>query len=122
MESLAVHGCAATTPDGDAPRDHRLNCCGVKGPLQHCRDLTFPQPSEVIQALPHLLHWGGDVGGPCQVHRDLDSEVPVVVCALHRGSVDHERGVMTPLLLPPKVHNHLLGLGHVQVQLVSLAP
>lgn len=63
VESLTVRGSAATKPDGDAPG---LNCCGVKGRLQHCRDLTFPQPSELIQALPRLLHWAEDVGGPCQ--------------------------------------------------------
>lgn len=67
VESLNVHGSAAAIPDGDAPGDHRIICCGVKGPLQHCRDLTFPQPSEVIKVLPPFLHWGGDVGGPCQV-------------------------------------------------------
>lgn len=33
--------------------------------------------------------------------RDLDSEVPVVLCALHRGFIDPESGVMAPLLLPP---------------------
>lgn len=64
VESLTVRGSAATKPDGDAPGIHRLNCCGVKGRLQRCRALTFPQPSEVIQALPCLLHWAGDVGGP----------------------------------------------------------
>lgn len=52
------------------PREHRLYCCSVEGLLQHCGDVEFPHPSEVVQALSCLLHQGGDVGG-CQVHNDV---------------------------------------------------
>lgn len=90
--------------------------------MQHCSDIISPQPSDVLQALSHLLHWGGDVGCPCQLLRDLDSEVPVVLCDLHWSSIDPERGVMAPLLLNPEAHSNLLGPGHVQVQDVSPAP
>lgn len=104
VESLPVHGSAATISDGDAPRDHRPNCCGVKGPPQYCRETTPSQPSEVI--------------GPCQVLRDLHPEVSVILCAPHQGPADPESHQTAPLLPPPEAHNHLLGLGHIQVQVV----
>lgn len=34
VESFPVHIGAATVPGGGAPSVHRLNCCGIKGPLQ----------------------------------------------------------------------------------------
>ena len=79
------------------------------------------QPSEVVQALAGLLHQGGDVRGPCQVLRDVHTEVPIAVYSLHRSLIDPERSVMAHVLLPPEVHSHLLCLGDLQV-LVVFAP
>lgn len=50
----------------------------------------------------------------------MDTEVPIVANTLYQGPIDPKRCVMAPLLLPPGVHNHLLGLGD-QVQVVLLA-
>ena len=77
MKSFPVLSHTAVIPGGDAPGEHRLDCGGVESPLQGCGDFKFPQPSKGIQPLPRLLHQGGDVGGPCQVLRDVDAEVPV---------------------------------------------
>ena len=76
----------------------------------------------MIQPLLRLLHQGGDMGGPCQVLGDVDTEVPVAADSIYRGPIDPERGVIAPLLLPPEVHDHLLGFGDIEVQVILLAP
>ena len=51
MESFPVLGAAVAIPGSDASRDDRLDS-GREDSLQPCGDLTFPQTSELIQALP----------------------------------------------------------------------
>ena len=102
--------------------EHRPYRCDVYGPLQRCRNLEFTQPSELVQALPSLPHQGGDVGNPCQVLRYVHTEVHVVIHSHHRSPINPERSVMAPLLLPPDVHNHLLCLEDVQVQVLVFIP
>jgi len=121
MKSFPVLSHTAAIPGGDASGEHRLDCGGVESPLQRCGDFKFPQPSEVIQPLPRLLHQGGDVGGSCQVLGDVDDEVPVSADSIYRDPIDPERGVMAPLLLLSNVHNLLLGFEDVQVQFILLA-
>lgn len=91
VKSFPIHDSAANVPD--APSEHRLNRCTVEGLLQRCGGLRFPQLSEVVQGLPCLLHHVGDVGCPGQVFGDADTEVPVAVYSLHRGSIYPKRSM-----------------------------
>jgi len=53
---------------------------------------------------------------------DVDAEAPVAADTIYRGPIHPERGVMAPLLLPPEVHDYLLGFGDVQVEVILLSP
>ncbi len=60
----------------------------------------------MVQSLPGFLDLSLNVCSPCQVLRDVYSEVLEAAHPLHRGSADHKRSV-GPLLSLPEVYNQL---------------
>ncbi len=75
----------------------------------------------MVQSLPGFLDLCLNVCSPCQVLRDVNTEVLEATHPLHRGPTDHKRSV-GPLLSLPEVHDQLLGFAHVQREAVVLAP
>ncbi len=84
-------------------------------------DPEFPQLSQMVQSLPGFLDLCLNVCSPCQVLRDVYTEVLEATHPLHRGPTDHKRSV-GPLLSLPEVHNQLFSFAHVQRETVVLAP
>ncbi len=75
----------------------------------------------MVQSLPGFLNLSLNVCSPCQVLRDVYTEVLEAAHPLHRGPTDHKRSV-GPLLSLPEVYNQLFSFAHVQRETVVLAP
>lgn len=58
--------------------------------------------------------------GPDQVLSDMDNKIPETVHPLHMSAINFER-VVSFLLFPPEVHNHLLCLADIYGKVVVLA-
>ncbi len=75
----------------------------------------------MVQSLPGFLNLSLNVCNPCQVLRDVYTEVLEATHPLHRGPTDHKRGVGLLLSLP-EVHDQLFSFAHVQSETVVLTP
>ncbi len=75
----------------------------------------------MVQSLPGSFNLSLNVCSPCQVLRDVYTEVLEATHPLHRDPTDHKRGV-GPLLSLPEVHDQLFSFAHVQRETVVLAP
>ncbi len=67
----------------------------------------------MVQSLSGFLDQCLNVCSPCQVLREVYTEVLEAAHPLHRGPTDHKRSVGLLLSLP-EVHDQLLSFAHVQ--------
>ncbi len=98
----------------------RMTLCRA---LQSCFEelpyhTEFLQLSQMVLSLPGFLNLCLNVRSPCQVLRDVYTEVLEATHPLHRGPTDHKRSVGSL----PEVYNQLFSFAHVQRETVVLAP
>ncbi len=120
IQSFAVASGAVSKPGGDAAVQDALHSAGVEWSKDAGAHSKLPQPSQEEEALMCLLQHCICVSGPCEILGDVNAEELKAVYPLHRCLVDGDGCVFSAL--SPEIHHHLLGLVHVEWEVVILTP
>ncbi len=120
LQSLLLCHRAAAVPHSDAGAQDALHHTSVEGDQDGAPHASTPQPPQEVEALVRLPDQAGGVGAPGEVVTQVYAQVPEAGDHFHRcpSDVQGERGVSAP----PEVQDHLLGLLHVDAEVVFSAP
>lgn len=86
----------------------------IKQMLEQLNPLNLSEMEETLRCLPQK---GIIVHSLCQAFINMDTNVFKTLHPLHMGAINI-KGLVDPLLIASKVHEHLLSLGNIQEDVV----